>query len=62
MPFGLCSALATFQRVMDKGLTGLKWQTCLVFLDDGVELSSSFDEHLRLLETVLQAIKTYELT
>ncbi|KAK8761932.1 hypothetical protein V5799_026804 [Amblyomma americanum] len=34
MPFGLCSAPATFQRVMNTVLAGLKWQICLVYLDD----------------------------
>ena len=62
MPFGLFSAPATFQRVMDTVLAGLKWQTCLVYLDDVVVFASSFEEHLRRLETVLQAIKTSGLT
>ncbi|MBS2634167.1 RNA-directed DNA polymerase, partial [Salmonella enterica subsp. enterica serovar 1,4,[5],12:i:-] len=62
MPFGLCSAPATFQRVMDTALAGLKWQTCLVYLDDVVVFASNFDEHLRRLEAVLQAIKTSGLT
>jgi hypothetical protein len=34
MPMGLCSAPATFQRMMDVVLSGLKWTTCLVYLDD----------------------------
>lgn len=41
---------------------GLKWQTCLVYLDDVIVFSSNFDEHLWHLEAVLQAIKTSELT
>lgn len=46
MPFGLCSAPATFQRVMDTVLAGLKWQTCLVYIDDVVVFASTFDEHM----------------
>ena len=43
LPFGLCSAPATFQRMMDTVLTGLKWQTCLVYLDDVVVFSATFE-------------------
>jgi hypothetical protein len=34
IPFGLTNAPATFQRMMDVVLAGLKWNTCLVYLDD----------------------------
>ncbi|KAK8774213.1 hypothetical protein V5799_011257 [Amblyomma americanum] len=62
MPFGLCSAPATFQRVMDTVLAGLKWQICLVYLDDVVVFASNFEEHLKRLKTVLDAIKSSGLT
>lgn len=62
MPFGLCSAPATFQRVMDTVLAGLKWQTCLVYLDDVVVFAATFDEHMRRLRAVLNAIKSSGLT
>lgn len=62
MPFGLCTAPATFQRVMDTVLAGLKWQTCLVYLDDVIVFAPSFEEHLSRLKVVLGAIKASGLT
>ncbi|WP_316399456.1 reverse transcriptase family protein [Bradyrhizobium sp. 33ap4] len=62
MPFGLCTAPATFQRVMDTVLAGLKWQTCLVYLDDVVVFAPDFDEHLRRLRVILDTLKKAHLT
>lgn len=53
MPFGLSNAPATFQRMMDVLLAGLKWNTCLVYLDDIVIFSETISEHLARLEAVL---------
>lgn len=62
LPFGLCSAPATFQRMMDTVLAGLKWQTCLVYLDDVIVFSETFDQHLKRLRTVLDALRSADLT
>lgn len=43
MPFGLCNAPATFERMMDTILRGLKWKICLCYLDDIVVFSPDFD-------------------
>lgn len=44
MPFGLCNATTTFQRLVDLVLAGLQWSQCLVYLDDIIVLGRSFDE------------------
>ena len=41
MPFGLCNAVATFQRLMDVVLSGLHLDVCLVYLDDIVVYSKT---------------------
>ncbi|XP_049306293.1 retrovirus-related Pol polyprotein from transposon 17.6 isoform X1 [Bactrocera dorsalis] len=56
MPFGLCNAPATFERLMEHVLKGLNWKTCLVYLDDIIIMGKSFDDHLKNLEEVFQRI------
>ena len=41
MPFGLCNVPATFERLMDRVLQGLRWSRCLVYLDDIISFGSS---------------------
>ncbi|TPX45345.1 hypothetical protein SeMB42_g04060 [Synchytrium endobioticum] len=61
MPFGLTNAPATFQRLMDVVLSGLKWQCCLVYLDDIVIFSKSFDGHIEDIRRVFQRLKERRL-
>ena len=57
MPFGLCNAPATFQRLMDSILAGLHWRSCLVYIDDIMVIGKSFDEHLYNLQQVLEHLR-----
>ena len=57
MPFGLCNAPATFERLMEYVLQGLNWRTCLVYLDDIIVVGKTFEEHLRNLGEVFQRIR-----
>ncbi|UYV60360.1 K02A2.6-like [Cordylochernes scorpioides] len=57
MPFGLCNAPRTFERMMDSLLRGLRWTTCLCYLDDVVVYSATFSEHLSRLGAVLNCFR-----
>ena len=46
MPFGLCNAPSTFQRLMERVLTGLARDVCIVYLDDILVMGTTFEEHL----------------
>lgn len=56
MPYALSNAPATFQRLMDRVLSGLVWDRCIVYMDDIIVFGKSFDEHNSNLEKVLQRI------
>ena len=57
LPFGLNNAPATFQRLMDLLLSGLKWNTCLVYLDDVIIYGRTFKEHLFQLQGVFERFR-----
>ena len=56
MPFGLCNAPATFQRLMEEVLRGLAREKCLVYLDDVLVIGRTFDEHLSNLREVFNRL------
>ena len=57
MPFGLCNAPATFQRLMDRVLSRLKWSSCLVYFDDIIVVGTSFADHLSNIGGVLARLR-----
>ena len=56
MPFGLKNAPATFQRLMDTVLSGLKWKGLLVYMDDIIIYSATPQEHLVILADTLERL------
>ncbi|KAI9552626.1 pol polyprotein [Daphnia sinensis] len=56
LPFGLTNAPGTFQRAMDIILAGLRWSTCLIYLDDVIIYSATFQQHLERLRLVLSCL------
>ncbi|GFW14943.1 retrovirus-related Pol polyprotein from transposon 17.6 [Trichonephila clavipes] len=61
MPFGLCNASATFERLMETALGGLSYEACLVYLDGIIIVGRSFEEHLKNIRRVLQKLKEANL-
>ena len=61
LSFGLANAPALFQRLMDLVLVGLTWEICLVYLDDVIIMSETFDEHLSRLTTVFDRLRSANL-
>ena len=61
MPFGMINSGATFQRVMDFAMKGLQWQICIVYVDDCIIFSSTFDEHIDRLRMVFQRLREANL-
>ena len=52
MPFGLCNAPASFQRMMNGVFSDMLSKNLLVYIDDVTIFSNTFEEHLRNLRKV----------
>ena len=61
MSFGLCNAPATFQRLMEKCMGDLLLKECLIFIDDILIFSRTFEEHIERLESVCSRLATHKL-
>ena len=61
MCFGLIITPATFQRLMDSVLRGLRPEKVLVYLDDVICFSRTFEEHLESLRQVFMRLKDASL-
>ena len=61
MPFGLCNAPACFARLMQACLNEQIFQILLVYLDDILIFSKTFEEHLERLEMVLKRLREHGL-
>ncbi|KAK3083976.1 hypothetical protein FSP39_006179 [Pinctada imbricata] len=57
MPFGLCNAPATFERLLETVLSGLQWNVCLIYLDDIIVYGSTFDKMIENLVKVFDKLQ-----
>ncbi len=61
MPFGLCNAPATFQRLMNKVLRKYLGKFVEVYLNDVIIHSRTREEHIKYIRAVLQKIREANL-
>ena len=61
MPFGLCNALATFQRLMQNCLGELNLMYALIYLDDVVVFADTEAEHLKRLCIIFEQFHEHGL-
>ena len=57
MPFGLCNAPATFQRLMQSTMHDFIFSLLVVYLDDLLIYAKNFQEHLEALEKVFKRLR-----
>ena len=57
MPFGLCNAPATFERLMDRVMAGLQWDILLIYLDDVIVFGKTVEEEIKRLRVVLSRLR-----
>lgn len=61
MPFGLCNAPATFSRIMDIVLSGMKIDRCLCYLEDLIVFGKTFESSLKNLIQVFERLRESNL-
>lgn len=57
VPCELRNAPAIFHRALSIILSGVRWQVCLVYLDDVFVFSKNVDDHVRHLDTLLSLLR-----
>jgi len=62
LPIGPVNAPASFWRTFDITLSGLRWQTCLIDLDDVIITSRTVGGHIRHLSAVLRLLEVDGVT
>ena len=58
MPFGLCNAPSTFQWCMSLIFRGMQWKIVLIYLDDSIIFSETFETHLERINMVFERLRS----
>ena len=61
LPYGLCNAPACFERLVEKVLAGLQWQSCLLYIDDIVCFGKTFNHAVDRLDEIFLRMRNANL-
>ena len=61
MPFGLANAPSTFERLMEDVMRGLQGEVCLIYMDDVIVPTATFEVSIARLELVFQRLSEANL-
>lgn len=61
LPFGLMNAPISFQTLMTSILRGMNWKSVLVYVDDILIFSESFEKHLSHISQVFERLEKFNL-
>lgn len=61
MPFGLCNAPSTFQRLVNAMFAGMRGLDLQTFIDDICLASNSWEEHITMIDKVLGIVEKSKL-
>ena len=61
MPFGLCNAPVTFQRLMQNCLGEFILTYCLIYLDDVIVYSKTPEQHLQRMQVIFNHLQEHGL-
>ena len=62
LPMGSKISPPVFQRVMDMAFAGMKWRNILVYVDDVLVMSPTFERHLEDLEEAFKRLENIGMT
>ena len=61
LPFRLCNAPSTFQHLMESVIRDLNWNVCVIYLDDIIVFSRTFEEYLEHLSAVFDRFREADI-
>ncbi|MCG8047712.1 MAG: reverse transcriptase, partial [Candidatus Thiodiazotropha endolucinida] len=61
MPFGLANSPSTFHRLMETVFRTLQWRELLIYMDDILSMSCSFDEGIERLGRIFERLRAANL-